>query len=367
MTELAAIPAGVLGGEFDELCRERAALNEQHSLAWKTLETAESSLSEAKQRDHDAIAAAVREGKKRPDRKHTAAVNKAIEQAKDDLQAIKLAFDANERDTLALVAERRTDLLHTVSEQQDGKRSEALELLEQLSVVLLDFGLYDSLRRWIECPTTPASGKLQPFAAQSFRLDASRLRQLGANGRTGVPVGAVIDAIGERIESTHFLDHELLAMARAAGLEDLASVERRDTGAAALTNPHASGQPQRTVMNIADAGLTKFVLVRGRAGVQLLVAVETLQTMSAADVFKLNRQFIEQAFTDGKRMLASIDEQTTKLVARLRGDTSDDRAAERQERVEVAQETRARVAQALGIEHQPDAGSLGLEQEPVTA
>jgi hypothetical protein len=331
------------------------------------LETAESSLADAKQRDRDAIAAAMRAGKKRPDRVHTKAAQQAIDDAKETLVAIKHALEANEQDTLTFVAERRTDLLHTVSELQDGKRSEALEMLEQLSVVLLGFGELDSLRRWLDCPTTPASGKLQQFASQSFRLDASRLRELGASGRTGVPVSAVIDAIGERIESTHFLDHELLAMARAAGLEDLVSVERRDTGAAALANPHASGQPQRTVMNIAEAGLTKFVLVRGRTGMQLLVAVETLQTMSAADVFKLNRQFIEQAFADGKRMIVSIDAQTCGLVDRLRGDTSGDRAAERQERVEVAQETRARVAQALGIEHQPDAGALGLEQEPVTA
>jgi hypothetical protein len=341
MNELAAIPAGVLGSEFDELARERVQLAERHTAAWQALEGAEQSLPDARQLDREAVSAAMRAGKKRPERKHTQAANKAIEDAKEDLQAIKHALDANEQDTLAFLAQNRTDLLHTVSQHQEDKRGQALELLEQLSVALLNFGSLDSLRRWLECPTTPASGRLQQFASSSFRLDSGQLRALGASGNTGVPVTAVVDLLGERLESTSFLDNELLAMARAAGLESLTAVERRDTGGVALSgNPQQPGRAQKLITNLSAVGLTKFVLAKGRTSTQLIVALDTLKTMSTTDVLSLNSQFIEQALVNGKRVVVSQDEQTAELMSALRPDTSKARETERADRIETLQETR---------------------------
>lgn len=362
MNELAAIPPGVLGTELDELVRERGELAEKHSAAWKALESAEASLSEAKQRDREAIAAAVRAGKRRPEHEHVRAVNEAIEQARDDLRAIGLAADGNEHDTLDFLHERRTDLLHTVSQVQEERRSVALEALEALSVALGGFGALDSLRRWLECPTTPASGKLQHYAEQqSFRLDSNRIRQLGAGGQPGVPVARVLDAIAERVESVNYLDTELLAVARAAGLERLTSVERRDNGSVALTNPRASGQPQRTIANPTAAGLARFVIAKQRAAVSLIVGTKTLDDAGVTDVFSVNRKAIDQAFVDGKRVVVACDDDTRAVIERVCGDDSSARETERQERVAESQRFQAE-QRALRVS---DLDELRAERETV--
>jgi len=356
MNELAALPQGI-DGELDELAQERAALAERHSEAWRELEAAESSLADAKQRDRDAIAAAMRAGKQRPDRAHTKAAQQAIDEAKETLVAIKHALEANEHDTLNFVAERRTDLSHEVSKRQEDKRGEALDLLEQLSVVLLDFGTLDSLRRWIDCPTTPASGKLQPYSPHgSLRLDAERLRSLGASGKTGVPITNVLDLVGERIESVSYLDGELLQIARSAGL-DCNAVERRDSGQVALTNPQAPGVPQRN-RNLVQAGLTRFVITKGRAVMQLIVALQTLEAMSVTDMFRLNIQNVESAFASNRRrVIVSVDPTTKELVEHLAGDTSKDREVERQEVVAESKRFKAEQEQL----REREAARLGLE------
>lgn len=331
MNELDGLPLALLGREFSTLADERSALRDRHSEAWQALERAEADLPQAKERDRQDVAKAVREGKKRPEFVHTATAEKAIESAKADLKAIKAALEGNKDDVLAYVELHRTDLLHAISEQMEQQRSAAIEALEQLSRVLLGYGALDTAKAWVEVPTTPASGEIRPFVAQPFSVDARSIRQLGAGGRPGVPVSGVIDAIAERIEAADFQSGELWELARAAGLERVTSVERKDAGALALGSVVRPGVPQDTIMNIAAVGLCKFVIAKGTKATQLVVATETLATMSVRECLALNRAGVDLAFTSNSRTVFSNDPATRELVKQLRGDQSERRATERAE------------------------------------
>lgn len=360
MRELEHIPSGLLGQEFDELARERATLADRFSDTWRTLETAEQSMPDAKQKDREAIAEAVREGRKRPGHEHTKNAQLAIDQAKEELLAIKHAVEANETDTLVWLDERRDDLSVTLAKHLSERRGEALDLLNRLSEMLLDFGGISSLASWCESPRTPASGQLRPYTGARFRVDPRSVHQLTSRGE-GVPAGALLDLIGERLEGAAYLDSDLMEQARAAGLAGLTNIERCNTGAATLNGRVEPGKPQHTLLNIARVGLVKIVLNKRDVSVSLLVGRKALDDSDLLSILRLNREPIERAFAAGNRVVVSVDAATQALHQELRPDKSKGKATERQER--VAESQRFQAEQAKLREQEAEARA----QQPVTA
>jgi hypothetical protein len=342
MNELEHIPAG-LDADLDTLKGKRHELLGRLGALWTALEQVEAELPAAKEKDRQAIVAAVSANKKRPAATNTAAAEKAIETVKADMAAIGMALDENERLVIEHIEDVRTDLQHRISELREANRAPGQDALEQLSRSLLREGELQSFERWLDNPLTPASGKLQPYQPRGLRLDARRVRRLGEQGGTGTSVSELVDLIGECFEGVRYRDTELLAMARAAGLQVI-SVERDDSGSAALASPFER-KAQRTIPNIATAGLVKFTFNKARfqtgqlKAIRLLVAVETLNAMSVVDCFKLNQQHLESAYRDDKRLIASVDETTTELIKSLRTNTSTT-ATERQEIIATRQELR---------------------------
>jgi hypothetical protein len=306
---LPTIPPGI-DAELDELVKERLTLIERFSDAHPALEEAKRSLPAAKQLDREAIGAAMRADERRPERENTQIAEQAISSAEEDLRAIKLGQEANEADTVTMLTERKSELMHVVGVLRDNKRTPCLEAAEQLMVLL-----------------------------GPVRLDQKQLRQLGQSGKTGVPVANVMDMVMERLECA-YLDHELLQIAQAAGLEGLTAVERRDTGGANLGGPPQPGRAQKLITNLSAVGLTKFTLAKGRTSTQLIVALDTLSTMHTIDVLRLNAQQVTRALVDGKRIVISQDDTTRQLMDRLRPDKSSAAQKERAERLEGLQETR---------------------------
>lgn len=195
--QTAGLPRGILGDNIDRLLKERENLGAVLRTISSEQEEAGAAPRPAGRADRQPYAAERRKPDgNNPGRRHEAAAEAALEVAQRQLAAVREALDANERDLLQLLAEQLEELSAGLEERTQSVRSEALELLDQASRAILQFSELSAVQRWIENPLQPNGQSLRPFA-----LDPLHVQACSPKSGSLLTVGAVIDVLGERLES----------------------------------------------------------------------------------------------------------------------------------------------------------------------